>query len=481
MCFRITLKIASLLFLFILVQPVLNAASYDKEMLEVEFYYGEGRKLAKTNNKKDRQLALAMFERAQQILMPIMKTEDDEVLLSKINREIYWINKFTTLGEKRVKLPSRSTFLSQIAGLKESDIQENKQPEEIAETQKEVTEEPKDDNLKAQEEAKLQAKKEEFEKRLAVVKQYEEKNPKDYYNNYMNYLSMQDFAYNTESADLIIGKTAHFMELHRKKSKTKLQEILDDIRNYDQMLADKEYDKLLSALGTRYEYLRRKGEKEAVLKDLFRLALEVKVLKQLVDLIKNERETSIPVGDAIPGLNGSVIAANDEKLTLILNGGQRSYISWSTVSEQGLLKMASFLMEKRIPTKFSEIKSEKEREQVMMDYFRLGVANLRLKNFREGYFNFLSVYQLDEEGDFKYRSYLTNFLEVCESGYRATIAADIEGKLKEALVLASNGRTQSALNKLDDLKQEYFASSLDSISRMYQERLYQTYKEVRRK
>ncbi|MBF0198558.1 MAG: hypothetical protein HQL32_12650 [Planctomycetes bacterium] len=397
-------------------------------------------KEAKTLMDKDHRgnapKTLVILKKARSLLFSLGElSAEDEDLLIKINANIYWQSKFSSAFAISPEEIAQSTSKKSKKGGK------GKKTKEIIETKKIV----------------LSQKQKDYQLALREVKKYERKFPKDYYSNLFNYLSLQDKAPGALASEFIMGKTEFYHEAIKDEKKDILLSLKHHLKDYDYFLNHKQYDDLLISLGKCKKKRGLSPKQKSFIKETIKETEAMAVIKNT--LIEIGGTIPIPLPSDFKGISGTVTKMTKSKLYFSSEeeGILNSSISWSAVSESGMMEM------------ISETIKGKDTDEIKM----LAISNMRMGNFIPAYDYYSKLLNAESTNYVKYR----NFLSVCEVGYRLKSGRFIEGKLNEAIQLRKKGKQVEALAEMKKLYENYIEST--PLGNCYRDRFQLVFNEIK--
>lgn len=390
--------------------------------------FDEAMALIKADHRANSKESLKLLKKAQRALIKVGDLdENQEALLVKINTNIYWQAKLGSVKDSAPVAVERSRE-SKGPGQEEKEdalgtIELN---QEVAKKQKEEWESKKKEQLS------------EFDQELLNAEEYEKNHSKDSMSNMLNYLDLQTKVIDLDKARMLLEKT----ERYNEEISTQRQNVIDrnmaGLRNYKELLKKKNYKEIFDHIRIQY------GLKKVSAKDYetFRLyGMEMKAMARLKGILLDlDRTKAIPLPRIPHQVPANVLRISEKGLQIRYEDGEEGFMSWTTVSEEIILGMATSLIN----------------ENDDSNLFTLALSHLRLKNFDEAYRLFHKLVDNSGENFIKYK----DFLAMCEMGYRLKNGPRFEEIFQTADQHANEGNRRKALSTLKDFKQDYLGSLL---------------------
>lgn len=458
-----------LLILALLLMPLQGIQAKDLATGAAQYKHAMG--LLQKDSKKHAAEVLGTLKAARASLLKTKELgEEGESMLQKINSHIYWQSKFATPAvlKKSKSYEKKARRIKAGKGDAEPiEVDENKEEEkgpgrmeksavkEVPEEEEalEEEEEQEEELLEAMEQGgaekvsnedwnKLKASREAgFDNDLKAAEAFEAKHGKDAMSNMLNYLNLQVKVVDLDQAQELMKKTEEFNSKLLAERKQHISHVTDQIRDFKDMLNKKQYKDIAMNVA-RQAKLNKKipAKAKPTLKMFYMEMLAMANVKNRLLGLGGTRAVPMP---RIPGQpESNAVNFESKGITVQLNDGQRSFLSWNVVSEDDLLALGGHIMDPE----------NKE------DLFALGLSNLRLKNYEQAYHYFENLVKVSPQDYFKFKDYLA----ICEAGYRLKFGPRFEGIFKEATTHASRGHKREALETLVQFRDDFLETPLGS-------------------
>lgn len=400
--------------------------------------YDESKKIMKEGDRSKNGLALSKLKQARDIIfnLPGELEPDQEITLSKINSNIYWLVKFGSVNDMSVGLKSKKPKKEKKKKLANINKTKRSSKSDIAwEKQK-------------------KEKQEEFNSELKKAEKFEKKHKKDSISNLINYLDLHPKAVNESDSKAILEKTAEYSDKIDKEKEMTFLDAIQKIDNYDKLLKNKDYAEIAKRLIMLLRVAKLSPKAKFYMKQVY---YEINAMRYLKESLLTMKLKAIPFPDIFNGFVGAVVKIDNTGFHLMDNENKKSFVGWEVISEKNLLTLASNL-----------IQGEGERELIVLAF-----ANMRLEKYLDAFKHFKALIKMNNSNLMRYQDYLSK----CEAGYRMQLGPIIDKTCKRAKKMAEDGNRQGGLDLIISLFERYTAADLGKI---YQERILFAYNEILR-